>query len=163
MSHVTYAKMCITRMICIYIQRAKGEHDSFTCETGLIAMRGRHIRMHDMTHSYAWSWHVHAWDMTQMGWLRLVGSIKLLVSFAKEPYKRNDILQKRPIILSILLSEATTYREESAYNIVYSTQPLLEERALQYASMWGNITRIWTSHVTPNSVSRMRRASNRDL
>jgi len=32
---------------------------------------------------------------TAMGWLSLVGSIKLLVSFAKEPYKRDDILQKR--------------------------------------------------------------------
>ena len=27
-------------------------------------------------------------------WLRLVGSLKLQVSFAKEPYKRHDILQK---------------------------------------------------------------------
>jgi len=35
-----------------------------------------------------------------MGWLRLVGSLKLQVSFAKEPYQRDDILQKRPIILS---------------------------------------------------------------
>jgi len=35
---------------------------------------------------------------TNMGWLWLVGSIKLYVSFAKEPYKRDDILQKRPII-----------------------------------------------------------------
>jgi len=34
-----------------------------------------------------------------MGWLRLVGSIKFYVSFAKEPYKRDNILQKRPIIL----------------------------------------------------------------
>jgi len=33
-----------------------------------------------------------------MGWLRLVGSLKLYVSFAKEPYKRGHILQKRPII-----------------------------------------------------------------
>ena len=33
-----------------------------------------------------------------MGWLRLVGSFKLCVSFAKEPYNRDDILQKRPII-----------------------------------------------------------------
>ena len=30
-----------------------------------------------------------------MGWLRLVGSIKLQVSFAKETYKRDYILQKR--------------------------------------------------------------------
>ena len=42
-----------------------------------------------------------------MGWLRLVGSIKLLVSFAKEPYERDAILQKRPILLSILLTVAT--------------------------------------------------------
>jgi len=42
-----------------------------------------------------------------MGWLCLVGSIKLQVSFAKEPYKRDDILQKGPIILSILLTVAT--------------------------------------------------------
>ena len=33
------------------------------------------------------------------GWLQLVGSLKLQVSFAKEPYKRDDILQKRPMIL----------------------------------------------------------------
>ena len=36
---------------------------------------------------------------TNMEWLRLVGSLKLQVSFAKEPNKRDDILQKRPIIL----------------------------------------------------------------
>jgi len=42
-----------------------------------------------------------------MGWLRLVSSIKLQVSFAKEPYKRDYILQKRPVILSILLPVAT--------------------------------------------------------
>jgi len=32
----------------------------------------------------------------KMFWI--VGSIKLQVSFAKEPYKRDDILQKRPKI-----------------------------------------------------------------
>jgi len=44
-----------------------------------------------------------------MGWLWLVGSIKLQVSFAKEPYERDNILQKRLIILSILLTTATPY------------------------------------------------------
>jgi len=44
-----------------------------------------------------------------MGSLRLVGSLKLYVSFAKESYKRNDILQKRPIILRSLLIVATPY------------------------------------------------------
>jgi len=36
--------------------------------------------------------------LIHMGWLWLVGSIKLQVYFAKEPYKREYILQKRPII-----------------------------------------------------------------
>jgi len=36
-----------------------------------------------------------------MEWLRLVGSIKSYVSFAKEPYKRDNILKKRRTILSI--------------------------------------------------------------
>ena len=42
-----------------------------------------------------------------MGWLQLVGSSKLEVSFAKEPYKRDDILQKSPRFLRSLLIEAT--------------------------------------------------------
>jgi len=36
-----------------------------------------------------------------------IDKIVLQVSFAKEPYKRDDILQKRPITLSILLTVAT--------------------------------------------------------
>ena len=42
-----------------------------------------------------------------MGWFWLVGSLKLQVSFAKEPYKRDYILQKRLIILRSLLIVAT--------------------------------------------------------
>ena len=42
-----------------------------------------------------------------MGWLRLVGSLKLHVSFAKEPYKRDYILQKRRIISRSLLVVAS--------------------------------------------------------
>jgi len=32
-----------------------------------------------------------------MEWLRLVGSLKLYVSFAKKPYKTYDILQKKDL------------------------------------------------------------------
>ena len=46
-----------------------------------------------------------------MGWLRVVGSLKLYVSFANEPYKRNYILQRRLIILRSLLIEATPYQD----------------------------------------------------
>jgi len=47
-----------------------------------------------------------------MGWLRLVGCLKLQVSFGKEPYKRDDILQKRPVILRSLLIVATPYANQ---------------------------------------------------
>ena len=50
-----------------------------------------------------WRWHA-SWrnPFQGMGWLRVVGSLKSWVSFAKEPYKRDNILQKRPIISWIL-------------------------------------------------------------
>ena len=60
-----------------------------------------------------------------MGWLQLVGSSKLYVSFAKETYERDDILQKRPIILRSLLIVATpqihryTSVLTSSYTLIY--------------------------------------------
>ena len=47
------------------------------------------------------------------GWLRLVPTTKLQICFAKEPNKRDNILQERPIILSILLTVATLYESAS--------------------------------------------------
>jgi len=44
-----------------------------------------------------------------MGWQQLAGSLKLLVFFAKESYKRDYILQNRPVILRSLLIVATPY------------------------------------------------------
>jgi len=52
---------------------------------------------------------IHALEYVCMGWLRLVGFLKVKVFFAKEPHKRDDILQKRPIILRSLLIIATPY------------------------------------------------------
>jgi len=54
-------------------------------------------------------WSIYHPIYPSMGWLRLVGSLKCWVSFAKEPHKRDDILQKRPIILRSLLIVATPY------------------------------------------------------
>jgi len=56
-----------------------------------------------------------------MGWLWLVGSLKLQVSFAKEPYKRDDILQRGPIILRSLLTVATPYHTCLASDIYDTT------------------------------------------
>jgi len=47
--------------------------------------------------------------MIDMGWLRSVGPLKSYVSFAKERYKRDYILQKRPIFLRSLRITATPY------------------------------------------------------
>jgi len=61
-----------------------------------------------------------------MGWLRQVGSIKLLISFAKEPYKRDYILHKRPTILSILLTKATPYPlKKRTYAHIYGVSNLM--------------------------------------
>jgi len=54
-----------------------------------------------------------------MGWLLVVGSLKLQVSFAKEPYERDDILQKRPVILRSLLIVATPYSETRSYMLLH--------------------------------------------
>jgi len=48
-----------------------------------------------------------------MGWLRSVGLIKLQVSLAEYGLFYRALLQKRPIILSILLTEATPYVKDT--------------------------------------------------
>jgi len=47
--------------------------------------------------------------VTHMGWLRLVGSLKIWVSFAEYCLFYRAFLQKRPLILRSLLIEATPY------------------------------------------------------
>jgi len=56
---------------------------------------------------------MHMCSYADMGWLQLVGSLKLQVSFVKQPYKRDDIPQKRPVILRSLLIVATPYQKSS--------------------------------------------------
>ena len=55
--------------------------------------------------------HIHNYlHLSPMGWLRLVGSLKLYAFFAREPYKGTSILQKRPTMLRSLPIVATPYR-----------------------------------------------------
>jgi len=56
-----------------------------------------------------------------IGWLRLVGSFKVKVFFATEPYKRDNILQKSPIILRSLLIVATpnSFDQGEVYTYIY--------------------------------------------
>jgi len=76
----------------------------------------------------------HTNEDSHMGWLRVVGSLKLQVSFAKKPYKRDYILQKRPIILRRLLLEATPL----------SVSHITHERVLLHIQ---KSCHIWISHV----------------
>ena len=72
-------------------------HDSVICVTRFIYMRvmaQTYIHMWAMLFSYV----PHELLQYCYYYLRLVGSLKLYVSFAKEPYQRDDVLQKRPII-----------------------------------------------------------------
>ena len=48
-----------------------------------------------------------ALQCASMGWLRVVASLQLFSSFAKELYKRDHILQKRPFISRSLIIVAT--------------------------------------------------------
>ena len=50
---------------------------------------------------------VHVYIFPYMGWLRLVGSLKLHVSFAEYCLFHRALLQKRPITLRSLLIVAT--------------------------------------------------------
>ena len=62
---------------------------------------------HDSVIRVPWRIHVCMIQHILMAWLWLVRSIKLQFSLSKEPYKRDIILQKRPIIFSTLLTVAT--------------------------------------------------------
>jgi len=64
--------------------------------------------MHIYIYGYIYIY-VYCFEESTMGWLRLLIPLKLQVSFAKEPYKRDYILQKRPIILRSLLIVGTPY------------------------------------------------------
>ena len=83
--------------------------------------------------SYVYTYDTSSWKRmlnhvanADMGWLRQVGSIKLLISFAKEPYKRDYILHKRPTILSILLTKATPYPlKKRIYAQIYGVSNLM--------------------------------------
>ena len=61
-------------------------------------------------------------SLHDMGWLRLVGSLKLQVTFAKEPYKRDAILQKRRTILKslqVVITPQNPQRSLHGRNVFY--------------------------------------------
>ena len=67
-----------------------------------------------------------------MGWLPLVSSLKLHVSFAKEPFKRDHILQKRPILLRRVITHISSVMvlKEIAENIGKEKKKANHKKAL---------------------------------
>jgi len=65
-------------------------------------------------------------DRAAMGWLRLVGSFKSYVSCAREPYKRDYILQKRPVVFRSLLIVAIPHhcKESLEFTVIATMIPL---------------------------------------
>jgi len=90
---------------------------------------------------------------SHMGWLRLVGSLKLQVSFAKEPYKRDYILQTRPIIIRSLLIVATPYH-------ILICDMLYTDESYHCMNELGAASHMWTCHVTNIEESRRSRTSH---
>ena len=97
-----------------------------------------------------------------MGWLRSVRSLKLQVVLAKEPYKSDCILQKRPMILRSLLIVATPQhigKMQRARHIIlqgsFAEYRLFYRALLQKRRM---ILRSLLIVATPQHIGKMRRA-----
>ena len=89
-----YIRICIHTYICIHIY----------IYIDLYVLILICVYTHVYTYVYAYinicthNAHTYVYTHQYMGWLRLVGPLKLYVSFAKEHYKRDYILQNRPVI-----------------------------------------------------------------
>ena len=68
-----------------------------------------------------------------MGWLRSVGLIELYASFAEYPLFYRSLLQKRPIILSILVTKAT----QQMYTAKHGSSISLHGSGICTVAVWG--------------------------
>ena len=77
---------------------------------------------------------------TAMGWLRLVGSLKLQVSFAENGLFYRALLQKRPIILRILRIVSTSYRAAAQGEGGTVLAEILETQLATLYTIWNDYT-----------------------
>ena len=70
------------------------------------------VYIYTRVYMYIYTYTIERLYDTHMGWLRLVGSLKLQVSFAEYSLYYRFFLQKRPIILRSLLIVATPYAKK---------------------------------------------------
>jgi len=92
---------------------------------------------------------IHCTNLLLMGWLWIVGSLKLWVSFAEYSLYYRAFLQKRPIILRSLLSEVTPYM----YGVTPSTFTIQLCYSIHYITPSTFTVRICNSihYITPST------------
>jgi len=78
--------------------------------------------------------------VVRMGWPRLVGSIKLQVSFAEYSRFYRALLQRWPIIWSILLTEATSHVNLSVAHMYVNLRVAHMYANLSVAHMYVNLS-----------------------
>ena len=77
-----------------------------------------------------------------MAWLRLVGSLKLQVSFAEHRLFHRALLQMRPIILRSLLIVATPYGEQNARYL-----PQIDSKSAWYSACCSELQQVVVRNV----------------
>ena len=107
-----FVRACVC--VCMYVCVCVCVRESVwvcvcVCVQGIhAALTSTHID-HTLKRMY-WLKHLRTYTrQSDMGWLQSVGSIKLHVSFAEYCLFHRALLQKKPIILSILLTKATPH------------------------------------------------------
>ena len=80
-----------------------------------------HVFLHTYSHIYIQTYkNTCKYSFMHMGWPRLVGSIKLQFSFAEYSLFYRSLVQKRPIIVSIPLTEATSYMHSFMHTYIHT-------------------------------------------
>jgi len=96
---ILYAICCIEYLVSNYMYAIEAESDRISLQHYKIF---KAVSIFCVKHRFT----------TYMGWLRLVGSFKLWISFAEYSLFYRALLLKRPIISRSLLIEATPYAIE---------------------------------------------------
>jgi len=109
--------MCVRESVCIYVvcvYMCTSCIEEESCYSG----RQREREIHAHTHIHAKTHKLRRG--TSIGWLRMIGSLNLYVSFAEYCLLYRALLRQRPIILRSLLIVATTYTERQRSRGIYS-------------------------------------------
>jgi len=80
--------VCVCMCVCVCVQVLHLASNLSRLALALVIARHKSMYIYICVYIYR-----------RMGWLRLAGSLKTQVSFAKEPHNRDYVLQKRPIFL----------------------------------------------------------------